>query len=164
MPCRHEKGDPDCSSSTPAQKAGWIARQIHRLGLDPAQIGVELRRLAGEEVASPDPDDFKIVGLNEPGGGYIVLRVRYPSCARCAFEGDKVLVFRGVSMLHILGWRKLDPHFRADVPAQDLNKLTKAQLADLRVSAPSPIARFPATDQGWLNAIRFCQVMNGSVR
>jgi hypothetical protein len=122
MTCRHAAGDPNCSSS-PAYKA---ARQQEYI----AQT-------------TPDADNYEILEA-EKVGTHLVLKVRYPNCTRCAYEGSKVLVFLNTPIKNVLNWRRIDPHFRGpDHP-------TARQ-------APSPAARFPASDEGWKDALTYAR-------
>lgn len=73
-------------------------------------------------------------------GRFLVLKVRYPSCTACAYEGVKVMVYEGVTERDALRWRRIDPHFRGDKPKTPQD-------------APSPVARFPGTDLGWKMAL-----------
>jgi hypothetical protein len=74
-------------------------------------------------------------------GTAMVLRVKYESCPNCSFEGVKLLVYRNVSVMDVVRWRVIDPHFTDKQPT-------------LRSHAPSPIARFPATDEGLRLALK----------
>ena len=89
---------------------------------------------------SPDPSQYNIKKF-ERVGPHIIVLAEYPNCKKCSFEGLKVMVFLNVSEADVIMWRKIDPHFRSEPP-----KLTEA---------PSPSARFPATDQGWADAIAY---------
>jgi len=80
-------------------------------------------------------------------GPHLVMKVRYPNCTRCAFEGNKVLVFLRVRPADALKWSRIDPHFRAEPGGLRVN---------LR-HAPSPAARFPPTDDGWKDAIAYAK-------
>lgn len=122
MTCRHDKGDPRCT----AQGGGWSLP------------------------VTPDKNKFKIVKVHE-GEGYLILKVQYPNCDKCAYEGNKVLVFRGIKAVDALFWDELDPHFRPPRPGK------------VERIAPSPIARFPSSDQGWADAILFVGACRGEV-
>ena len=83
---------------------------------------------------------FEVLNAEEVGG-HLVMRVKYPSCQNCSHEGVKVMVFSGASAIDALRWKRIDPHFRG--PESKPNE------------APSPVARFPGTDEGWENAVAF---------
>lgn len=120
MTCRHEKGDPNCSTYGP-------------------------RRYASSD--TPDKNRFEIVQA-EAVGPHLVVMALYPNCSHCAYEGRKVMVFENTTPLDALRWRVIDPHFRLD----------KGRTAN---QAPSPAARFPASNVGWDRAIRFAQAIGG---
>lgn len=91
----------------------------------------------------PDNTNYNIVDVQRIGP-HLVLKVQYPYCKtdkNCSFEGNKVMVFLNVSEVEVLRWRKIDPHFRptGNVPTE----------------APSPAARFPATENGWKDALDY---------
>jgi hypothetical protein len=74
-----------------------------------------------------------------------VLKVKYPNCSSCAFEGTKVMVFAGATIKQAIKWRKIDPHFR------DPSALRAAD------EAPSPAARFPGNNVGWQDALAWAR-------
>lgn len=141
--CRHRREnitialDPTCSSypKTPEEVALKIAEL--RAAIDTLQP------------ASPSPDarDFEVESAQQVGL-HLVMRVRYPSCADCAFEGSKVILFENCSVLDALKWRKIDPHFR-ERPATGWNTR----------EAPSPSARFVPTKEGWAAALRYAEML-----
>lgn len=126
MTCRHRAGDPNCSSSPQA------AAQRSE-----AQIRARMREL---EARSPNPDQYQIEEV-ERVGPHLVMKVKYPSCSKCSFEGSKVLVFLNATEAQALRWRRIDPHFRETVVSLS--------------EAPSPAARFPASAEGWEDAITY---------
>lgn len=100
------------------------------------------RRITELAERSPNPDEFKIVDY-EQVDRHLVLKVRYPSCKRCAYDQCKVMVFLDATMKKALAWTRIDPHFREE--------------KDAGLGAPSPVARFPASNDGWHNAIEFAR-------
>ena len=84
---------------------------------------------------NPDPKNFRIVHSMKVGK-YVILKVKYPGCT--SFEGKKLLVYRDVGLRKLLASTELDSHF-CDDPTH-----------------PSPVARFRPDDQGWGDAMRFC--------
>lgn len=116
MTCRHGANDPSCSSYRPPPP------------LPP----------------TPNPKEFEVEDAKEVGL-HLVLKVKYPSCKDCSFEGSKILVFLLTSTLNALRWREIDPHFR------------DPKASTLLTQAPSPSARFPASHEGWLDAIAYAQ-------
>lgn len=99
---------------------------------------------------SPDNTKFQIEEIKEIGN-FLVMKVLFPNCVKCAYEGNKILVYENVKMIDVFKWRVLDPHFRPTVSAPN--------------EAPSPIARFPASKTGWIDACSFVdyrRARNGS--
>lgn len=83
---------------------------------------------------NPNPDNYKVVKAKELHG-YLILQLNYPDCTN--YEGNKILVFQGVTLIDLVNQRKIDPHFFK-------HSLYK-----------SPIARFEPTDIGWAMAETF---------
>lgn len=98
---------------------------------------------ADRKARTADPNRFDIEDIEEIVP-YLVMRVKYPSCTKCEYEGKKVMVFTGATLKDVLKWKVIDPHFRRP----DENSRTTAPRA-----APSPIARFPGSDEGWSEAL-----------
>ena len=131
MACRHKDpiNNPGCSSyRTPEEQIGMAEKAIEDL------------REKWKLPLTPDSRDFDIEDHKQVGQ-HLVLRVKYPSCAKCSFEGSKVMVFLRCNAGIALRWKEIDPHFRSPSPDPDPRK------------APSPDARFPATEIGWADAV-----------
>lgn len=111
MTCRHSANDPSCGRN-----------QVH------------------QPVAQPDNSRFELLDIIQQGMA-LVIKVKYESCPNCSFEGVKILVYYGVSLIDVARWRVIDPHFTDKQPT-------------LRSHAPSPIARFPATEEGLRLALK----------
>lgn len=124
MTCRHGPHDPACGS---------YARGLK----DAHEFIAERERIEGK-VATPDAERFEVVEV-EPVGSHLVMKIKYPSCAACAYEGEKVMVFLNTTLVQAIRWRKIDPHFREG-------------LAFSVTEAPSPAARFPGSHDGWVDA------------
>jgi len=126
MTCRHSPGDPNCSShpNHPDNPANIYRREV--------------------EAKTPDAERFEIIDMVRCGP-HVVLKVKYPNCSRCSYEGTKVMVYLDVSESQIIRWRKIDPHFR-----ENRNNLPPRE-------APGPAARFPASDEGWADAIAYAE-------
>lgn len=135
MTCRHGAGDPACSSTA----NGWRAAEIAR---ENAEYEVQRRLKAAEAARSPDAENYEIVDAARVGP-HLVMKVRYPNCAKCAYEGDKVMVFLDVTEVDVLRWRRIDPHFSDP-------KATRSPR-----EAPSPAARYPASPAGWTDAMSY---------
>lgn len=133
-----------CRCSSPAEharRAEAAAYESQRWGEEhhKKQIAELEARVAA---FTAPPTKFEIVALHEASHTKrLALKVRYPSCTACEYEGTKILVFENVTLRDVVFWREIDPHFRAP------QKKDRA--------APSPIARFPGNDAGWKNAVRF---------
>lgn len=126
MTCRHKDNynNPDCSSYNPRLREAELRRQI----------------VAEVRAASPNPADFDVLEVQEVGP-HLVAKVQYPNCAKCAYEGVKVMVFLNATLKQALRWRQIDPHFRDEATTER--------------AAPSPSARFPASVEGWQDAIDY---------
>lgn len=146
---------PICRCSSPAEHAGRQAQaeaeshaqtirtnenKVQNLQGENSRLRTEIESL--KRALSPANDDFEIEEYREVPG-HLILKVKYKSCEKCSYEGVKVLVFEDKTVGDVLKWRRIDPHFRA--PDRSSNPR----------SAPSPIARFPASDQGWADAFQF---------
>ncbi len=130
MTCRHERGDRRCSSHPDN-----VARRQ-------AEYQAEKERQADLAARTPDKARYEIED-SERVGPHLVLKVRYPNCTKCSFEGQKVMVFLDVTEAQVLRWKEIDPHFR-DPTKQPA-----------RHEAPSPAARFPASPEGWQDALAY---------
>lgn len=142
MTCRHGPNDPNCSSHNVGPFSEFERNRE-----------VEIKRMLesqgwGKLPTTPDSSNYQIDRF-ERIGAHLVLRVKYPNCSNCSFEGNKVMVFLNVEEKDAIMWRKIDPHFR---PGQRRHSNTEA---------PSPAARFPASDQGWKDALEYTQRKNG---
>jgi len=94
-------------------------------------------------ISSIDNTKYSIIDIERVAKHHVVMKVKYDSCLGCEFEGNKVLVFLNVSERDIVLWKKIDPHFRDNKKKPAANE------------APSPAARFPPTDKGWVDAVMF---------
>ena len=82
---------------------------------------------------------FKIAAWNQVGI-YLVVKINYPSAKH--YEGNKVLVYEGITIDDLKQLKAIDPHF---LPNKE---------------KPSPIARFEPTDEGWVYAMKFCSMLH----
>lgn len=132
MTCRHQDrvNNPECSSyRTPEEQLADLDKQK----------GVVMEKFKLSD--TPDAERF-IVEDSHQYGNFLVLKVTYPSCKNCSYEGTKVMVFEGVALQDAIKWKKIDPHFSSEDPSSPHE-------------APGPIARFPASDEGWQTAVDF---------
>lgn len=77
-------------------------------------------------MANPDPTRFTIKQVEEHGE-FLIVHANYPNCTN--YEGDKLLLFKGITLRQLGDSEQLDPHFRPE-------KL-------------SPVARFRPDNEGW---------------
>lgn len=141
MTCRHGRGDPECSShpdNVARQRVEALNQEHNR---SKAALVTEIERLKDMVPPTPDSDNYSIEDVVQVGP-HLVMKVRYPNCKKCSFEGDKVMVFVSVSTLDALKWKKIDPHFR------DSRAVSHRE-------SPSPAARFPASETGWRDALAY---------
>ena len=122
MICRHASGDPDCSSNKREYYYSY-----------------------SEPVKTPDSKNYSIEDVVAVGKN-VVLKVKYPNCSNCAFEGTKVMVFLNTTLIEVIKWKEIDPHFREQ---------SKSFIA---TKAPSPAARFPSSANGWNDALEYARV------
>lgn len=122
MTCRHSKGDPNCTTQFPERN--------------------EYMSSYDKTPKTPDASNYQIVDVHRVGSN-LVLKVLYPNCKKCAYEGNKVMVFLNVTEATVIRWRTIDPHFRD--PKMGVHPS----------EAPAPAARFPASDEGWADAIEY---------
>lgn len=88
---------------------------------------------------NPDPKNYKVIKAYEKND-YLILKINYPNCTN--FEGQKILVFYGVTMIDLINQHQIDPHFFE----------SKEIL--------SPIARFVPTEEGWNMAMTFVDAVS----
>lgn len=127
MTCRHSYFDPTCSSY----------REQY----------LEAKRVILSEI-TPDSKNYTILG-GEIIGEFLLLKIQYPNCSKCSFEGVKIVVYnKGLTFLDALKWKEIDPHFR------DPDAVVSER------SAPTPFARFPGTDSGWESAKMMARLLS----
>jgi hypothetical protein len=131
MTCRHRAGDPDCSSTHGSR--AWQEQQ-----------DAYARSSKASEPATPDSEKYEIVDVVQVGK-HLVVKATYPNCRKCSYEGTKVMVYLDTSPLDAMKWRKIDPLF------------TDATKPRPKTEAPGPAARFPASAEGWQDAINYAE-------
>lgn len=138
MTCRHAKGDPNCSSHPDnVRREAYRESEARR-----AELEAERASLTSK---TPDAERYEIVDTVRVGP-HLVAKVLYPNCKKCSYEGNKVMVWLNVTEADALRWRRIDPHFR-DPQAQRSTR-----------EAPGPAARFPASDDGWHDALNYARM------
>jgi hypothetical protein len=145
MTCRHSKGDPACGSTVGGQQWQDNQRYYGEAG-QKALREFEAREQRKAQGNSPKPDEYEVMET-ERVGEHLVVKARYPSCAKCSYEGVKVLVLLNVTEAAALRWRRMDPHF-GDKPRGPSE-------------TPSPAARFPASAEGWEDALTYARFKAG---
>lgn len=135
MICRHTKGDISCSSHPDYRGQSYYEPKFSS---------------ARAAENSPDKTKFEIEEVEEVGP-HLVMKVKYPNCSKCSYEGLKIMVFLNTAIKAVFKWRELDPHFRDD----KISKVT---------AAPSPSARFPASQAGWEDALAYAKSKLGNIR
>jgi hypothetical protein len=121
MTCHHKPGDRSCTTQYP----------------DYSNY---------ESPSTPDSKKFEIIEVIDSYLPYLILKVKYPNCNKCSYEGTKILVYENLSIKDLIYWREIDPHF-SDSKSKDKTK------------APSPVARFPASTIGMTHACRFIEML-----
>ena len=106
--------------------------------------------MAEIKATTPDAANYAIEDAVEVGD-HLVIKASYPNCAACSYEGNKVMVFLSTTTLQALKWRQIDPHFRDPKAPRP------------PTSAPGPAARFPASPDGWQDAIDFAKYKAGLI-
>lgn len=139
MTCRHAPGDPNCSSNQ--HRYYEDTDKVNRLEKKIKELEAEL---AGQ---NPDNTRFEIEEIQEVGP-HLVAKIKYPNCAKCSYEGVKIMVFLNVSLKDVIKWRIIDPHFKQVVHG--------SAAADPK-RAPSPAARFPGSETGWDDAVNYAK-------
>ncbi|MDD5150156.1 MAG: hypothetical protein PHC28_06685 [Flavobacterium sp.] len=92
------------------------------------------------DIHNPDPLKYRIkkyMCFN----GYLIIDINYPNCLN--YEGNKILIYKGISINDLIDQKYIDPHF------SDNNKYH------------SPFARFEPTNDGWDTAIQFIKFQGG---
>lgn len=136
MICRHSPNDRSCSS-----------HPDYYVPEPSPKYSAPVSTFRSSTVETPDSKNYMIEEAARVGN-HLVLKVKYPNCSRCAYEGNKILVFLDVSELQVLKWKEIDPHFRDPKILVDTTR------------APSPAARFPASKDGWADAMAYAQGKN----
>lgn len=145
MSCRHAPGDPECSSSSAYQERARNEAYDRRIkALNDREKKIE----ADFKANNPDASNFDITDI-EQVGSHLVMKVKYPSCIKCEYEGNKIMVFLNRTLKDVFKWKMIDPHFRSML-ASDIGKN----------EAPSPAARFPGSHEGWSDAMEYAQKKN----
>ena len=104
---------------------------------------VVVDREPAQKLPNPDPANYEI--LEDWACGdiceeyYLVVRIKYPDCIN--YEGEKILVYKDITLEELRNQKLIDPHF------SDKKRFT------------SPIARFVPTQEGWNMAVQLCRFL-----
>lgn len=90
------------------------------------------------KLPNPDPANYKIVKAKEIGN-FLIVMINYPDCIN--YEGQKILLFQGVTLIDLVNQKYIDPHFFKDK------------------KYASPIARFVPDEKGWDMAETLAKVL-----
>lgn len=85
---------------------------------------------------NPDPKRYSIKRMHKKGD-FLIIKINYPDCTN--FEGNKILVYKGCTIVDLVQQGSIDPHF------SDSKEFH------------SPIARFKPDDEGWKMAEFFVE-------
>lgn len=89
--------------------------------------GASYRAARFVPAGNPDPKKFEILHIVQRRD-FVIAFVQYPNCKN--FEGNKILVWKGLTVAQVRQMEEMDPHFASD-------------------SELSPIARFRPTQEGF---------------
>lgn len=81
---------------------------------------------------NPNPNRYSIIESIERND-FLLIKINYSDCLN--YEGNKILLYKGVDLTSLLSQGSIDPHF-----SENKNYY-------------SPIARFEPTDNGWNMAL-----------
>jgi len=90
------------------------------------------------DIRNPDPNNYTIK-KTEQIREYLIVFINYPNCFN--YEGNKILVYKHTRINYLINQKSIDPHFSNN----------KKYI--------SPIARFEPTNDGWLMAVKLCNVL-----
>lgn len=77
---------------------------------------------------NPNPNNYKIKSYTENNGN-LMIWINYPDCDN--YEGDKICVYKGITLLDLIKQKLIDPHF--------------SDTKDFK----SPFMRLEPTQEGW---------------
>lgn len=106
--------------------------------------------LAFSKSQEPNYSNYRILQTHFQEG-FLIIKIQYDDHKKESnYKGIKILVFEKVDINQALMWRKIDPHFKEQT-------IEKSE-------APSPIARFPASEKGWKDALGYISLFGKNVR
>lgn len=87
---------------------------------------------------NPNPSRYTII-MHVQTEGYLLVLINYPDCTN--YEGNKVLLYRGVTYSQLSKQKMIDPHFSENL------------------KYASPLARFAPTSDGWGAALKLMEAL-----
>jgi hypothetical protein len=122
--------------SSSSRDDGYGGRQSYPSGARNSYLS-ETTTPTNSDPKNPDPKNYQIVKALERNG-FLVVIINYPDCTN--YEGNKILLFKNLTLLQLVNQKVIDPHFFQD------DKFA------------SPVARFVPTDEGWAMALSLMAV------
>lgn len=114
-----------------------VGPKISRSGVSGARVRTEYVYVnaASQQLGNPNPSSYEVV-QSVAINGHLLVQIKYPDCTN--YEGNKILLYRGLTLKQLLDQKLVDPHFSNSEKYK------------------SPIARFEPTLYGWNLA---CKIM-----
>lgn len=133
----------ESESAREARHASEYAASMHSLEQHKDKQIAELKKVIQDmRDENPDPRNWELLKEFQVGP-FIALKLRYPKCKN--YKGEKVLVFRA-TLAQLVKQKVIDPHFG------DINSI---QIDGQSTNMIYPIARFPASVDGWNDAVKY---------
>ncbi len=95
------------------------------------RIVKEIEYVQTPAAPNPDPNKWKVLEAHEENN-WLVIRLKYEGCTN--YEGEKILVYKNMTLIKLINNKLIDPHFFPN--------------------GVSPIARFVPTHEGWNLALK----------
>lgn len=92
---------------------------------------------------NPDPKKYSIKRVQKQGD-FLIIKINYPDCTN--YEGNKILVYRGCTIVNLVEQGAIDPHF--------------SENPDFL----SPVARFKPDEEGWKMAEALVESLTKSLQ
>jgi hypothetical protein len=82
-----------------------VSRAVGQSPQQEVKVTIDTRKLAKGD---PNPLKFKVIWAKQYGD-YLLAKIHYPDCHN--FEGNKIILFKGLNREALLKEKYLDPHF-----------------------------------------------------
>lgn len=105
---------------------------------DAFNVMAPVRAVTIRDPRLPDPRKYTLIKQCQTKS-YLILHLRYDGCTN--YEGQKILVFQGVTLSDLTKQGLIDPHFSENKKYH------------------SPIARFEPSPDGWAMAFKLCSIL-----